>query len=70
MDWNDYRVFLAIARARNIAGAARTLGVNHSTVSRRLAQSLFYRASGGRNLVPDRIARLGTQRSGHCRTAL
>ncbi len=34
--WDDLRIFLAIARAGSLAGAARTLGVNHSTVFRRL----------------------------------
>lgn len=36
MDWNDLRYCLAIARAGSLAGAARTLGVNHSTIFRRL----------------------------------
>lgn len=36
MDWNDIRYFLAIAQARTLAGAARSLAVNHSTVFRRL----------------------------------
>lgn len=35
-DWNDLRSFLAIARNGSLQGAARTLGVNHSTVFRRL----------------------------------
>ena len=35
-DWDDLRSFLAIARAGSLQGAARTLGVNHSTVFRRL----------------------------------
>ena len=35
-DWSDLRSFLAIARAGSLQGAARTLGVNHSTVFRRL----------------------------------
>lgn len=34
--WDDLRLFLAVARAGTLAGAARTLGVNHSTVFRRL----------------------------------
>lgn len=37
MDWNDLRYFLAIARAGTLAGAARELGVEHTTVGRRLA---------------------------------
>ncbi|HVR64527.1 MAG TPA: LysR family transcriptional regulator [Polyangia bacterium] len=36
IDWNDLRYFLAIARAGTLAGAARDLGVEHSTVGRRL----------------------------------
>ncbi len=36
LDWNDLRYFLAAARAGTLAGAARALGVKHSTVSRRL----------------------------------
>jgi DNA-binding transcriptional LysR family regulator len=35
-DWNDLRGFLAITRHGSLQGAARTLGVNHSTVFRRL----------------------------------
>ena len=34
--WDDLRTVLAIARAGSLAGAARQLGVNHSTVFRRL----------------------------------
>ncbi len=36
MQWDDLRIFLAIARAGSITGAANRLGVQHSTVSRRL----------------------------------
>lgn len=36
LDWNDLRYFLALRRVGSLAGAARTLGVEHSTVSRRL----------------------------------
>jgi len=36
LDWEDLRHFAAVARAGTIAGAARELGVNHSTVLRRL----------------------------------
>ena len=35
-DWDDLRVFLAVAREGSLSGAARTLSVNHSTVFRRL----------------------------------
>jgi DNA-binding transcriptional LysR family regulator len=36
VDWNDLRYFLAVARSGSLAGAARDLGVEHTTVSRRL----------------------------------
>jgi molybdate transport repressor ModE-like protein len=36
VDWDDIRVFLAIARSGQILGAARRLGLNHATVARRL----------------------------------
>lgn len=36
-NWDDLRVFLAVARAGSLSGAARELGVNHSTVFRRIA---------------------------------
>ena len=36
MDWDDYRYFLAIARAGSLTGAGRVLGVSQPTVSRRL----------------------------------
>lgn len=35
-DWSDLRTILAIARAGTLSGAARALGLNQSTVSRRL----------------------------------
>jgi DNA-binding transcriptional LysR family regulator len=36
-DWNDFKVLLALARGGSVAGAARELNIDHSTVSRRLA---------------------------------
>lgn len=36
MNWDDLRIFLTIEDAGSLAGAARRLGVNHSTVFRRL----------------------------------
>ena len=36
MDWDDFRYFSAIARAGSVRGAADVLGVNASTVTRRL----------------------------------
>ena len=37
MDWDDLRIFLTIARAGTVSEAARQLELDHSTVSRRLA---------------------------------
>ena len=39
MNWDDARVFLTFAREMSYSGAAKRLGVQHSTVSRRI-QSL------------------------------
>lgn len=36
MQWDDLRIFLAVAREGSISGAAKRLAVQHSTVSRRL----------------------------------
>jgi len=36
LDWSDFKVFLGVARAGTLSGAARLLQVNQSTVSRRL----------------------------------
>src|SRR5258708_21733705 len=53
-DWNDFRYFLAIARSGSLAGAARELRVEHTTVGRRLSAletdlgaRLFLRGSDG-----------------------
>jgi DNA-binding transcriptional LysR family regulator len=59
MNWDDVRVFLAVARAGQILGAARRLGLNHATVSRRigaledaLGAKLFRRLTTGSELTP------------------
>jgi len=59
MNWDDVRIFLAVARAGQILGAARRLGLNHATVSRRIAAleeaagaKLFYRLTTGSELTP------------------
>lgn len=36
LDWNDVSVFLALVRHRNLSETARFLGVNHTTVGRRI----------------------------------
>lgn len=58
-NWDDLRIFLAVARSGSLSGAARTLGVNHSTVFRRigafeeaLGVRLFERLPGGYLLTP------------------
>ncbi|MFC5586379.1 LysR family transcriptional regulator [Nitratireductor kimnyeongensis] len=58
MNWDDVRVFLAVARAGQILGAAKRLGLNHATVSRRVAAlensigaKLFHRLTTGTELT-------------------
>jgi len=52
--WDDLRLCLAVVRARTASGAARALGLSHSTVIRRIAEleqrigvTLFTRLSSG-----------------------
>lgn len=59
MNWDDVRIFLAVARSGQILGAARRLDLNHATVSRRLAAleealrtKLFRRTTTGSELTP------------------
>ena len=59
MNWDDARIFLAVARAGQILGAARRLDLNHATVSRRIAAleaaldaKLFRRHTAGSELTP------------------
>lgn len=37
LNWDDVRLFLAVARTARLAGAGRRLGLDHSTVARRLS---------------------------------
>ncbi len=37
-DWDGLRIFLALSRARTLATAARKLGIDETTVPRRLAR--------------------------------
>jgi DNA-binding transcriptional LysR family regulator len=39
LNWNDLRFVLAVARCQSLAGAARRLKVNESTVGRRVAEA-------------------------------
>jgi DNA-binding transcriptional LysR family regulator len=38
IDWDDVRYFLAVAARDSVRAGAERLGVNHSTVLRRIAQ--------------------------------
>jgi DNA-binding transcriptional LysR family regulator len=60
LSWDDFRYVKAIADTRSLSGAAAALGVNHSTVFRRLGQiekqlgsRLFERGRGGYALTPS-----------------
>lgn len=57
MNWDDVRIFLAVARNGQILGAAKALGLNHATVARRLTalegaldSKLFTRKTNGSEL--------------------
>ncbi|WP_061930847.1 LysR family transcriptional regulator [Aureimonas sp. AU22] len=63
MNWDDVRVFLAVARAGQILSASRRLGLNHATVGRRLdalegalGVRLFERRPGGCTLTGEGAA--------------
>ncbi|MDF0487832.1 LysR family transcriptional regulator [Sphingomonas sp. H39-1-10] len=54
MEWSDVRIFLAVARAGTLGGAARALRLSHPTIGRRLrsleeatGQTLFQRTADG-----------------------
>lgn len=38
MDWDDLRIFLAVARAESLSGAGKTLRIDPATVGRRIAR--------------------------------
>ncbi len=59
MNWDDLRIFLAVAREGSLSAAARVLGINQSTVSRRvtaferrLGVRLFDRLPSGYAVTP------------------
>ncbi len=59
-DWDDLRFFIAVVRAGNLAGAAKSLGVNYTTINRRINHfeekigfPLFERLTSGYVLTPD-----------------
>lgn len=49
LDWDDARMFLAVARAGQILGASRKLGLNQATLSRRMA--ILEKALGAKLLI-------------------
>ncbi|MGF0537275.1 LysR family transcriptional regulator [Agrobacterium sp. ES01] len=60
MNWDDVRIFLAVARAGQFLAAAKRLGVNHATLSRRvtaledtLKTKLLTRRTNGCELTPE-----------------
>lgn len=64
LEWSDISVFLQVARSGQMAGASRLLGIDHSTISRRIARleedagvALFDRA-GRRLSLTDEGVRL------------
>ncbi|MDC7703962.1 LysR family transcriptional regulator [Vogesella indigofera] len=70
MQWDDVRFFLQLARQGSLSGSARAMGVEHSTVARRIGQlevsldvRLFDRlprgwqlTQEGQNLLPQAVA--------------
>lgn len=55
IDWDDLRHFLALAQSGTLLGAAKQLGVEHATISRRVSS---LEASLGRKLVDRRGRRI------------
>ena len=59
LDWDDLRYFLRAARSGTLSGAARSMGVEHTTIGRRLTAlevalgaPLVVRAADGLHLTP------------------
>lgn len=60
MNWDDLRVFLAVARTESLSGAGRVLKIDPATVGRRIARledelsvSLFIKSPQGYELTQD-----------------
>ena len=60
MNWDDIRVFLAVARTESLSGAGRTLKMDPATVGRRVARleqglgvTLFAKTPQGYDLSRD-----------------
>ncbi len=52
MNWDDLRIFLAVTRTGTLSGAAGHLGIQHSTVSRRMKK--LEQSLGARLLERDK----------------
>jgi DNA-binding transcriptional LysR family regulator len=66
MNWDDVRLFLSVARSGQFLSAARKLGVNHATLSRRISAleaaigtQLFLRSTNGCELTEEGQRLLG-----------
>jgi DNA-binding transcriptional LysR family regulator len=62
MDWDDYRIFAAVVAQGSVRGAAQALGVNASTVTRRLDHleaklgvSLLIRSTSGLTITTEGV---------------
>jgi len=60
MDWDDLRIFLAVARSESLSGAGKTLRIDPATVGRRIARlevalcaRLFTKTPQGYTLTAD-----------------
>lgn len=61
MIWDDYRLILALHREKSLRAAAKVIGVNHSTLSRRLAAldpDLFEKTPAGYQVTTKGMAAL------------
>ena len=59
-NWDDFRYFLAVARAGTLSGAAERLGTEHTTVARHISAledglriRLFHKSNSGYELTPE-----------------
>lgn len=68
LDWNDLQILLEVSRAGSLAGAGQRMGIDQSTVSRRLTRleadlgaTLFMRSRKG--LVPTNAGQIAVRRA-------
>lgn len=64
LNWDDLRIFLALARNPSLSVAAKAVGIDPTTLSRRLARlassmdATLFEQSGGRHVLTERGIRL------------